>query len=62
MAKFDTIEEDLDGASSDVDVLDPEELRVRKFEFEVAELDPDESGGVLDVNVCDPDEVVMFLT
>ena len=62
VSKFDTIEEDLDGASSEVDVTDPEEFQVQKFEFEVTDLDPDESGGVLDVKVVIRKKLFMFRT
>ena len=62
VSKFDTIEEDLDGASSEVDVTDPEEFQVQKFEFEVTDLDPDESGSVLDVKVVIRKKLFMFLT
>jgi len=60
--KFDTIEEDFDGASSEVDITDSEEVQVQKFEFEVADLDPEENGGVLDVKVVIRKKLFMFLT
>ena len=55
-------EEDGDGASSEVDVTDPEEFQVQKFEFEVTDLDPDESDSVLDVKVVIRKKLFMFRT